>query len=220
MNLPVWSAVWIAGACVLGYAITAVFSGRLKLPRNRFLIPYVALVSLFLICFFILNKIDVAAMLARNWYWGILAGALTTVLLVLNVGSQPASRQSKGVKLALEITWAGLIYGLIDGLFLSVMPVAAIWAGTSQLQWASTFLGQIAVGAIGLVASLLVSVTYHFGYTEFKGKKIKFALLGPGIITLAFLISGNPLGSIISHPIMHVAAVLRGPETTIQLPPH
>jgi hypothetical protein len=39
-------------------------------------------------------------------------------------------------------------------------------------------------------------------------------------MTLAFLLSGNPLGALISHPAMHVAAVLRGPETTIQLPPH
>ena len=40
------------------------------------------------------------------------------------------------------------------------------------------------------------------------------------LITLAFLLSGNPLGSLISHTTMHLAAVLQGPETTIQLPPH
>jgi hypothetical protein len=204
----------------LGFATTAIFSWWLKLSRNLFLIPYVALVSAFLVLFFTLNRIDVQAMLASNWTWGIVAGALTAAFLVFNVRSQPASRQSRGSKLALEITWAGLVYGLIDALFLSVMPVAAIWTGTSQLTWASTVVGHIAVGAIGLLASLLVSLTYHIGYVEFRGNKIKFTLLGPGIITLAFLVSGNPLGSIISHPVMHVAAVLRGPETTVQLPPH
>lgn len=35
-----------------------------------------------------------------------------------------------------------------------------------------------------------------------------------------FLLSGNPFGSLISHTVMHLAAVLQGPETTIQLPPH
>lgn len=221
MNLQLWaSIVWVVAACVLGYAITATFSAWLKLSRNLFLIPYVTLVCAFLVCFFTIYRIDIAAMLARNLIWGILAGVLTAVLLVVNVWSQPASRKLKGSRLALEITWAGLVYGLIDGLFLSVMPIVAIWVGASELPWAATFLGRLAVGAMGLFASLLVSLSYHIGYPEFRGNKIKFTLLGPGIITLASLVSGNPLGSIISHPLMHIAAVLRGPETTIQLPPH
>lgn len=221
MTLGLWSSfVWVAVACALGFATTAVFSGWLKLPRNLFLIPYIALSSIFLVCFFVMNRIDVAALLAANWIWGIVAGVLIAVFLVFNVKSQPASRESQGLRLVLEITWSGLVYGLADAVFLSVMPVVAIWAGTAGLSWAATVPGRVAVGAIGLVASLVVSVTYHLGYPEFRGRRIKFAIIGPGIITLGFLVSGNPLGSIISHPIMHVAAVLRGPESTIQLPPH
>jgi hypothetical protein len=221
MSLDPWSSLlWVLVACALGFATTAVFSGWLKLPRNLFLIPYVALSSIFLICFFVMNTIDVAAILSANWIWGTVAGVLIAVFLVFNVRSQPASRESRGSRLALEITWTGLVYGLVDAVFLSVMPVVAIWAGTAGLSWAASVPGKLAVGAIGLLASLAVSVTYHLGYAEFQGSRIKFAIIGPGIITLGFLVSGNPLGSIISHPIMHVAAVLRGPESTIQLPPH
>jgi hypothetical protein len=221
MGPQLWSSIaWVLAACALGFAITAIFSGWLRLSRDLFLVPYVVLVGIFLVFFFVLNRIDVGAMLAHNWIGGIVAGVLVAAFLVFNVMSQPASREARGGKLALEITWEGLVYGLIDGLLLSVMPVAAVWAGLSPLPWASTVAGQIAVGAIGLMASILVSVTYHLGYREFRGEKIKFTVVGPGIITLAFLVSGNPLGSIISHPVMHIAAVLRGPETTVQLPPH
>jgi hypothetical protein len=214
------SLAWLAIACVLGFATTAVFSSWLKLSRKLFLIPYVALSTIFLAIFFVANRIDIAALLARNWVWGVVAGALTTVLLVANVRSQPASRTIKGGRLALDLLWSGLVYGLIDGLFLSVLPVVAIWAGCSGFSWAASLAGQFAVGAIGLAASLIISACYHLGYAEFRGRRIKFALIGPGVITLAFLVSGNPLGSVISHPIMHIAAVLRGPDTTVQLPPH
>jgi hypothetical protein len=73
---------------------------------------------------------------------------------------------------------------------------------------------------IGLFASLLVTLAYHLGYFEFRNKSVGLVLVGNTLITLAFLLSGNPFGSIISHTAMHVAAVLQGPETTIQLPPH
>jgi hypothetical protein len=58
------------------------------------------------------------------------------------------------------------------------------------------------------------------GYPEFRNKSVTRALVGNSVITLAFILSGNPLGSIIGHAVMHVAAVLQGAETTAQLPPH
>jgi hypothetical protein len=221
MDLPFWAAVlWVVAACALGFAITSVFSWWLKISRNLFLIPYLVLTSVFLVVFFLVTRIDVAALLARSWIWGIVAGVVVGIFLVFNVRSQPASQQSKGGELAWDIIWPGFLYGLVDGIFLSVMPVVAIWAGASQLSWASTLLGKILVGFIALVASLFVSVSYHHGYSEFHSEKIKFTILGPGLMTLAYLVSSNPLASMISHSAMHIAAVLRGPETTVQLPPH
>lgn len=211
---------WVAAASVIGFAISAVFAGWLRLSRSRFLIPYVLLAGVFLYTFFSLNAIDFPALLAKNWPWGILAGLLLSVFLILNVRSQPASRQTEGPALLFDLTWAGLIYGIIDALFLNVMPVVAIWAGTSQYAWASTFLGKIGVGALALLASLLVTLTYHVGYPEFRNKSVRLVLVGNSLITLAFLLTGSPWGSLLSHPIMHLAAVLQGAETTLQLPPH
>ena len=112
------------------------------------------------------------------------------------------------------------MYGLTDALFLNVMPVLAVGLWASALDWTTTLWGKIAVGLIGLGASLLVALAYHLGYPEFRNSKVGTVLVGNSVITLAFLLSGNPLGSIISHSIMHIAAVLQGPETTLQLPPH
>lgn len=221
MNNEIWLMVgWVIAASVLGFTISAVFAGWLKLSRHLFLVPYVILVSIFLYTFFFLNKVDLAEILSENWVWGIVVGGLVSLLLVKTVRAQPVSRQSTGTALGFDIAWAGLVYGIIDALFLNVMPVVAIWLGASQFGWAETIAGKIGVGVIGLFSSLLVTLTYHLGYPEFRNKRVGLVLVGNTIITLAFLLSGNPIGSIISHTAMHIAAVLQGPDTTIQLPPH
>jgi hypothetical protein len=205
---------------MLGFAISAVFAGWLRLERRRYLVPYVGLVSLFLYGFVALNEIDLAGMLTANWVWGTLAGTLVSVFLVKTVRAQPLSRQTSGMALIFDIGWAGLVYGMVDALFLNVIPVIAVWLGSPSLGWAATPVGKIAIGTAGLFASLLVTLAYHLGYPEFRNRKAGMVLAGNSVITLAFLLSGSPLGSILSHTVMHIAAVLQGAETTIQLPPH
>jgi hypothetical protein len=192
----------------------------MKLSRRVFLIPYIGLISAFLFWFFRANEIDVFAFLVENWIWGVVAGVIVSVFLVKNVRSQPASRQTTGGELVLDIAWLGFAYGLIDALFLNVMPVLAVWNGFSQVGWAGSWLGKIGVGFLGLLASLLVTLAYHSGYSEFRNKRMGLVLMGNSLITLAYLFSMNPIGALLSHAAMHVAATIQGPETTLQLPPH
>jgi hypothetical protein len=211
---------WITGASILGFTISTIFAGWLKLPRNRFLLVYVPLTGAFLYAFALLNNLNVIAIASRQWFLGVIGAAIASVFLIRHVKSQPVTRQNSGVRLAMEMCWAGLIYGLTDALLLNVMPVLVVGSWASALDWPGTLWGKISIGLIGLGASMLVALTYHLGYPEFRNKKVLTVLVGNSVITLAFLLSGNPLGSIISHTIMHIAAVLQGPETTVQLPPH
>ena len=221
MNLQFWHFIgWTVSASILGFAMSAIFAGRMRLSRNHFLVPYVALVGVFLYAFIVVNNIDVATLLIQNWVWGLLMGLLTSLILIRHVRTQPVSRQTYGTELLFDLTWAGLVYGIVDALFLNVMPVVASWIGASQFEWTATLIGKIGVGVLGLMASLLVTLAYHVGYPEFRNRRVGQVLVGNGVMTLAFLLSGNPLGSLISHPAMHIAAVLHGAETTIQLPPH
>jgi len=126
----------------------------------------------------------------------------------------------KGLPFYVDIIWFGIAYGIIDGLLLNVMPVVIVLNIFSEYYFFGNLSGQILIGVIALVASLLVTLFYHLGYPEFRNKSVLFVLLGNTIITLTFILSGNPLAAVLTHMIMHVAAVFRGPETTIQLPPH
>lgn len=221
MFIDWWIAtLWILGASFLGFLISLIFAGWLRFSRYPFLVLYVLLTGIFLYACFRALGIDVAASLSSNWLLGGLSGLLASVFLVRHVLSQPATRQHAGIMLAFDIGWTGLIYGLMDALLLNVMPVMVMQAGLAEFNWASTLIGKIGSGVFAMLASLLITLTYHLGYPEFRNKKIFKVLVGNSIMTLAVLIAGNPLGALLSHPAMHIAAVLRGPETTIQIPPH
>ncbi|MDX9832020.1 MAG: hypothetical protein RBU35_17245 [Anaerolineae bacterium] len=211
-----FSLAWVLAAGWLGFAIAAVFSHGLRLSRRAFLVPYVAISGIFLYAYSRWGQLDLEALFAHNWHWGLLCGTLATAFLVLNVLSQPASARSAGAALLLDVAWVGVGYGIMDALLLNVMPVVAVWGVFSGAGWQ----GKLAIGALALLASLLVTLLYHLGYGEFRNRKVLLVLVGNAVITLAFLASGNPLAAIVSHAAMHVAAVFRGPETMLQLPPH
>ena len=114
----------------------------------------------------------------------------------------------------------GLIYGLVDGLFLTVLPIAATWQAFTLLGWTNRWPGRIGAGILALLASLFVTATYHLGYPEFQSVALFGPLVGVGVMSVAYLLSRSPLAPVLSHIAMHGAAVLFGLATAIQLPPH
>lgn len=52
------------------------------------------------------------------------------------------------------------------------------------------------------------------------GKQVLAPVFGNGVMSLGYLVTGNPLAAVLSHIAMHIAGVLHGPASTMQLPPH
>lgn len=216
-----WNAIiWIVGAGLIGFAVSALFAGALRLSRRVFLVPYLGLISALLYAFFRWGGTGVDALLPENWPRGAAAGLVASAILVRNVASQPRSPRPTGAALAVDVAWLGLAYGTVDALYLNVVPVLAVWAASEGAGWVVAWPGRVGLGALALGASLFVTAAYHVGYPEFRNRSVGLVLVGNAVITLAFLLSGSPLAAVISHTAMHVAAVLRGPESTLQLPPH
>lgn len=212
---------WIIGAALLGFAIAAIFAGMLRLPRSLYLVIYLALAAPFIYAFARWSNLSVGSLIRNNWIWGLVGAVLIGVFTVRNVLSQPASPQSQGLSLVFDIAWLGIIYGALDALFLSVLPVLATWQAFSVLGWTSTLPGKILVGAIALIASLLVTVAYHLGYPEYRASNgIMGPSIGNGVMTFGYILTNNPITAVFSHIAMHVAGVLHGSATVIQLPPH
>ena len=212
---------WVLAAAILGFAVSAVFAGLFRLPRNIYLVAYLVLVVPFIAAFVRWSSLNVADLLRHNWVWGIILAVLVGVFVVRNVLSQPTSAPSQGMSLAWDVVWLGVVYGALDALFLSVLPVLATSQAFSGFGWTQGLGGKIVVGIIALIASLIVTVVYHLGYPEYR---VAGGVMGPSIgntvMSFGYLLANNPIAAVFSHIAMHVAGVLHGPASVMQLPPH
>ena len=139
---PWWAyLLWIPAVALLGFAIAGIFAGILHLRRNLFLIPYVGLASLTFYLFLRWSGLPLTELIRDNWLWGVLGAVLVGAFVVRNVFSQPASTRTKGFRLVFDLIWSGAIYGLVDALLLSVLPVLATWQAFSALGWTSNLAG-------------------------------------------------------------------------------
>jgi len=210
----------VVAAAMLGFVITAVFAGQLHLARSLYVLVYVVAVSAFLYGYVRWSGLDVVGLLRHRWQWGLIGAAVAGTFVVINVWSQPASPTPGGWELTFDLLWLGVIYGLVDALLLNVFPILATWRAFSVLGWTQTWPGKLMAGAAALVASLFVTAAYHLGYPEFQGPQVISPLIGNGVMSLFYLLTLNPLSAILSHIAMHIAAVLHGISTAVQLPPH
>lgn len=211
---------WIAAAALLGFLVSAVFAGVLRLPRNIYLIPYVVIAGLFIYAYVRWSGLAVADLVRHHWVWGLVGGLLLSAFTVNNILSQPVSPRSEEFPLAFDLLWSGVVYGLIDALLLSILPVLATWQAFSLLNWTASWPGKILVGVLAVAASLLVTAAYHLGYPEYRGGGLFGPAIGNTAMTLGYLVTNNPLAAILSHIAMHIAGVLHGPASVVQLPPH
>ncbi len=160
------------------------------------------------------------AHLCQRWKAGLLGAIMLSLVMVCSVLRQPASSYPQGWALLFALVWLGLIYGTLDGMFLTVMPVLAVQqilgVRVGGDDGASPYVRMLA----SLGASLLVTTAYHWGFAEFRGAQVVSPLIGNALITSGYLVTGSPIPPVVAHIAMHIAAVLHGMETTVQLPPH
>jgi hypothetical protein len=212
--------IWILLASFIGFTIAAVFAGRLKLMRNIYLMFYIPVIAALFIAFIILNRISILEIVLHNLVWGLIGAVLAAVFVVKNVLSQPSSERQRGFALVTDILWPGLTYGLIDALLLSVLPILAVKLAVDETSLLESWYGKIGFILLGLLASFFATTAYHLGYPEFRGKKVIWPNIGNGILSLAYLLTMNPLAAVLPHITMHIAAMIHGPKTTGQVPPH
>jgi len=65
----------------------------------------------------------------------------------------------------------------------------------------------------------VVTAVYHVGHDEFRGRAVVSPVAGNAVISVPVLVTANPLGSIVAHAAMHLAAVAHAYEGSERLPP-
>ena len=212
------SVMWLMLASLIGFLVPAIFSMGLRWERSLFLVPYITIIGIFFAIYFSKQPISLKQLLG-SWRKGLVGIVVATLFLMWKVQGYPASEVPEGIQLVWAIIWIGVTYGMVDGLLLNVIPVLIVHrARPDEANTSRTKL--LTRGFLALLASIFVTIAYHLGYTEFHGFSMFWVIVGNSIITLTYLLTGSPLSAIVTHVIMHIAAVLHGMETVLMLPPH
>ena len=210
---------WTLAAAAVGVLASTIFSTLLHWPRATFVGAHAAIVVLFVATYARVERVSLVRQAQRRWRAGLIVGAFIGALIVRTVLAQPGSPAPQGAALAGALVWLGLVYGVADALLLSVIPVLSVY-GTLSAETLEVPRARLRWGMVALLASAFVTAAYHWGFAEYRGPQVLQPVVGNVAITLAYLLSGNPLAPIVAHVIMHGAAVFHGMETTVQLPPH
>jgi hypothetical protein len=204
--------VWAGAAACASGAIAWVAVDLLALSREIFLVPYVLTGCIFGALFARNAGVDMASALRHEPLRTSLVTATAAALMIGTVMLQPGAPRASGWRLAFELAWDGVAYGAVDGLLLTVIPIAAVRQGLGS--------GRFSRDAVALLASVSVFIVYHLGFPEFRGSQIGAPVVAAIVFGASYLVARNPLAPILAHAAMHVAAVLHGPAGTVQLPPH
>ena len=162
-------------------------------------------------------QIDVREVVRRNWRWGLAAGVIVGVPVIRNVFSDTETARPDGLYFAFELFWRGALYGAVDAVLLTVFPCVIVYAalGGPLRTWPRRF----AYFGASLALVMTITAAYHLGYDHYRDDGVGEPETGNVIMSLPMLVTTNPLGSVIDHSGMHVAAVIHEYEGQTRLPP-
>jgi hypothetical protein len=79
---------------------------------------------------------------------------------------------------------------------------------------------RVLYGGLTLVLVLLITAVYHLGYEDLRSAEgLRGPEIGNTVISLPVILSANPIGSVVAHASMHLAAVTHAYESKDRLPP-
>ena len=218
---PVSQWNWLIGGLGVAFAMPFVFADVLALPRDLYYGLYMASVLALVTAWVRASQFDVRAALARRWALAVTLGVGCGALLsVMVLRTEDATPHPQGIALAAAVAWRGVLYGITDGVLLSVFPILAVFAAFAGRPVLHRLRGKLAVGALALGMSLAFTAVYHLGYPEFRGDMLRKPLAGDVVWSVPTLVTLNPLGAPIAHAGLHVSAVLHSYDTGTYLPPH
>jgi hypothetical protein len=210
------AVLWLLGVSVGGYAVAWVATDRLHIRRT----PYIALLAAItggLTAGYLLWSGAGSALWLDRWGWGVIGavvagGALAVAVNRARLTSEQVVPQRVGVA---AVLWEAGVYGVVEGLLLSVLPVLITWQAFATAGWTDG-IGAVVAGGAAMLASVVLIVVHHLGYVGYRGRRLVLPVVACGVLSLAFLLTGNPIAAMGGHALLHAGILRRGME----MPPH
>ena len=213
--------VWLAGGFVLAFAVPFLFADLIEINRDLFYGLYALSVLALFALWSRSTDYDLVVAAKRHWLAAVLLGlGAAGLLAAMVVRTDDATTRPDGVALVGAVAWRGILYGVTDGLLLSVFPILVVFAAFARTSLSRRFAGKVVIGIAALAASLAMTAVYHSGYSDFRSGKLAKPLTGDVVWSVPTLLTLNPIGAPIAHAGLHTSAVLHSYETDTFLPPH
>lgn len=209
---------WYAAGVALAFLLPYVFTSALEVDGDLYYGIYFAGILLFLTAYVRVMNVDLATIFTRNWRWSLAIGVLASLFLVWNVTvGNDATPRPDGAYFVFTLLWRGLAYGVVDSLILSAFPAVVTYHVLRRDL--SGLPRKLIYGGLSLLLVLVIIAVYHLGYEQFREDGVKAPEVGNTVISLPAILTANPLGSLVAHASMHIAADIHAYETDVFLPP-
>lgn len=149
----------------------------------------------------------------HRWPLGIVGAAVTGLLLAILV-SRMAGSVHRVVPSITTSIWEGGVYGLAEGLLLSVLPPIVVWHWWVT-EYESDGWHAVLGGTLALVASVFVIVIHHLGYRTYRSALMVQPVIGCLTLSVGYVLTGSPVAAVGGHIALHLA--IRA--NRMQLPP-
>jgi hypothetical protein len=203
----------------VAFLLPFLFTDLIDLHHDLYYLVYFSGVLAVLAAYVRLNDVDVRGAMTRNWKLSTAVGLGSAAFVVWSVLAKlDSTPHPSGAYFAFEIAWRGAAYGLVDALLLSAFPGLVAWELMKQdiAGWGR----RAAYGGLTMALVVIITATYHAGYRDLRNVGgISKPEIGNTIISLPVVASANPVGSLVAHTSMHLAAVTHSYETRDRLPP-
>lgn len=211
------AAVWLAITTALAFLVSWLATDVRETAHR----PYIALLTIVTLvltgAYLTWTGLGAVDTVVHHAGWGVLGGVLVAVPVSAGIVRMPGHRVPVEIgRRPATLSWEGAVYGIAEGILLSALPALIAWNAADTAGWTDGWGGQLAAGAAALAASLLVIAAHHFGYWDYRNRRVLPVMAGCGLLTVAFLATGSVLAPVVGHTAMHVAGLWNG----IELPPH
>ena len=208
---------WLAGGLALSFTIPFFGSDILELPLTAYYLCYFTLTLAFFVAYVRSTDVDLRTLVHRHWRSSLLLGLVAGAFVVAKVLSGDATPGPDGARFYFEIAWRGVLYGAVDAILLTVFPclVAIALVGGA----ADRGVRKLVRFVTSLALIIGITGVYHLGFNQFRRDGIAPPVIGNTMISVPMVLTMNPLGSVLAHASMHVAATTHDYETPTFLPP-
>ncbi len=215
---PWWHLTWFLVVATIAFLVPYILTSLVDINHDLYLGTYFAAALAVLAAYVTMSSIDVMERLRTRWQWSIGIGVVAAAFVVWNVlARNDSTAHPGGLYFAFEIAWRGVLYGVVDALLLGAFPgLVALGLMHGDLAGARR---RLEYAVLALALTLVVTGVYHAGYAEYRDGDIRQPETGNTVISLPTVLTANPVGSVIAHTSMHVAAVTHAYETDVFLPP-